>query len=212
MLWGSNVPQTRTPDAHFYTEARYKGAKSVVITPDYSRGREVRRPLAASRSRAPTRRWPWPWATSSCRNSIVDRQAPYFADYCPPIHRHADAGPPRRSDGRATCPSASCAPPISTAPWARPTIRNGRRSPSTSDGRGRGAAAARSASAGARRASGTSRRRTAEGAKHKLCALAGRDATTASLPVAFPYFGGSRARPFRRRPTIHGVLIAQRAR
>lgn len=36
MLWGSNVPQTRTPDAHFYTEVRYKGAKSVVISPDYS--------------------------------------------------------------------------------------------------------------------------------------------------------------------------------
>ncbi|HUH85114.1 MAG TPA: nitrate reductase subunit alpha [Stellaceae bacterium] len=36
VLWGSNVPQTRTPDAHFYTEVRYKGAKSVVITPDYS--------------------------------------------------------------------------------------------------------------------------------------------------------------------------------
>ena len=36
ILWGSNVPQTRTPDAHFYTEVRYRGAKSVVITPDYS--------------------------------------------------------------------------------------------------------------------------------------------------------------------------------
>ncbi len=36
MLWGSNVPQTRTPDAHFYTEARYRGAKSVVVCPDYS--------------------------------------------------------------------------------------------------------------------------------------------------------------------------------
>ncbi len=36
ILWGSNVPQTRTPDAHFYTEVRYKGAKSVVVTPDYS--------------------------------------------------------------------------------------------------------------------------------------------------------------------------------
>ena len=29
-------PQTRTPDAHFYTEARYKGTKSAVICPDYS--------------------------------------------------------------------------------------------------------------------------------------------------------------------------------
>ncbi|HID67829.1 MAG TPA: nitrate reductase subunit alpha, partial [Roseibacterium sp.] len=36
LLWGSNVPQTRTPDAHFYTEARYKGTKSAVICPDYS--------------------------------------------------------------------------------------------------------------------------------------------------------------------------------
>ena len=36
MLWGSNVPQTRTPDAHFFTEVRYKGAKTVVVTPDYS--------------------------------------------------------------------------------------------------------------------------------------------------------------------------------
>ncbi|MFN8725691.1 MAG: nitrate reductase subunit alpha [Rhodospirillales bacterium] len=36
ILWGSNVPQTRTPDAHFYTEARYRGMKSAVICPDYS--------------------------------------------------------------------------------------------------------------------------------------------------------------------------------
>ncbi|HYR26537.1 MAG TPA: nitrate reductase subunit alpha, partial [Aquabacterium sp.] len=33
---GSNVPQTRTPDAHFFTEVRYKGTKTVAITPDYS--------------------------------------------------------------------------------------------------------------------------------------------------------------------------------
>ncbi|WP_135468994.1 nitrate reductase subunit alpha [Crenalkalicoccus roseus] len=36
MMWGSNVPQTRTPDAHFMTEARYRGTKTVVVTPDYS--------------------------------------------------------------------------------------------------------------------------------------------------------------------------------
>ena len=35
LVWGSNVPQTRTPDAHFYTEVRYKGAKTVAISPDY---------------------------------------------------------------------------------------------------------------------------------------------------------------------------------
>ena len=36
MMWGSNVPQTRTPDAHFMTEVRYKGATTVTVTPDYS--------------------------------------------------------------------------------------------------------------------------------------------------------------------------------
>jgi nitrate reductase alpha subunit len=36
IMWGSNVPQTRTPDAHFMTEARYKGTQTVTITPDYS--------------------------------------------------------------------------------------------------------------------------------------------------------------------------------
>jgi nitrate reductase alpha subunit len=36
IAWGSNVPQTRTPDAHFFTEARYNGTKVVAITPDYS--------------------------------------------------------------------------------------------------------------------------------------------------------------------------------
>ena len=36
IAWGSNVPQTRTPDAHFFTETRYKGTKTVSVTPDYS--------------------------------------------------------------------------------------------------------------------------------------------------------------------------------
>jgi nitrate reductase alpha subunit len=36
VLCGSNVPMTRTPDSHFLTEARYRGAKVVVMSPDYS--------------------------------------------------------------------------------------------------------------------------------------------------------------------------------
>ncbi|TWP35858.1 nitrate reductase subunit alpha [Leekyejoonella antrihumi] len=36
ILWGTNLPITRTPDAHFMTEARYKGQKVVVVSPDYS--------------------------------------------------------------------------------------------------------------------------------------------------------------------------------
>ncbi len=36
IAWGSNVPQKRTPDAHFFTEVRYKGTKTVAVTPDYA--------------------------------------------------------------------------------------------------------------------------------------------------------------------------------
>ncbi|MBY7143100.1 nitrate reductase subunit alpha [Virgibacillus sp. NKC19-3] len=36
MTWGSNVPLTRTPDAHFMTEARYRGAKVISVSPDFA--------------------------------------------------------------------------------------------------------------------------------------------------------------------------------
>lgn len=36
MVWGSNVPVTRTPDAPFLTQVRYRGTKVVVVSPDYS--------------------------------------------------------------------------------------------------------------------------------------------------------------------------------
>ncbi len=35
-MWGSNVPMTRTPDAHWMTEARYRGQKVVAVAPDYA--------------------------------------------------------------------------------------------------------------------------------------------------------------------------------
>ncbi|MBR1419494.1 MAG: nitrate reductase subunit alpha [Selenomonadaceae bacterium] len=41
ITWGSNVPLTRTPDAHFLTEARYKGTKVVSIAPDYAESTTV---------------------------------------------------------------------------------------------------------------------------------------------------------------------------
>lgn len=36
LVWGSNLPLTRTPDAHFMAEARYRGTKVVSISPDYA--------------------------------------------------------------------------------------------------------------------------------------------------------------------------------
>ena len=36
IMWGTNVPLTRTPDAHWMIEARYRGQKVVVMSPDYA--------------------------------------------------------------------------------------------------------------------------------------------------------------------------------
>ncbi|MDO5082308.1 nitrate reductase subunit alpha [Arachnia propionica] len=36
MMWGSNVPVTRTPDAHWMAEVRYRGTKVVAVSPDYA--------------------------------------------------------------------------------------------------------------------------------------------------------------------------------
>ena len=62
IAWGSNVPQTRTPDAHFFTEVRYKGAKTVAvtrITPKFQNSATC----GCIRSGAPMPRWRWRWGT-----------------------------------------------------------------------------------------------------------------------------------------------------
>ncbi|MGR3762183.1 nitrate reductase subunit alpha [Roseobacteraceae bacterium NS-SX3] len=81
LLWGSNVPQTRTPDAHFYTEARYRGTKSAVICPDYSEAAKfgdvwlnVKQGTDAALAMA--------FGHVILREFHLDRQAEYFEDYC----------------------------------------------------------------------------------------------------------------------------------
>jgi nitrate reductase / nitrite oxidoreductase, alpha subunit len=61
IAWGSNVPQTRTPDAHFFTEARYNGTKAVAITPDYSEVAKLS-DCGSTPNRERTRPSPWRWA------------------------------------------------------------------------------------------------------------------------------------------------------
>jgi nitrate reductase alpha subunit len=36
IVWGTNLPMTRSPDAHFFTEARYRGARVAAVAPDYA--------------------------------------------------------------------------------------------------------------------------------------------------------------------------------
>ncbi|MFD8637650.1 nitrate reductase subunit alpha, partial [Streptomyces sp. NPDC059656] len=80
MLWGSNVPVTRTPDAHWMTEARYRGQKVVVVSPDY----------AVATKFADEWLHPHPGTDGAMamamghvilKECFVDRQVPYFTDY-----------------------------------------------------------------------------------------------------------------------------------
>ena len=80
ILWGSNVPQTRTPDAHFYTEVRYKGAKSVVISPDYSEASKFA-DLWLSPKQGTDAALAMAMGHVILREFHVDRQVDYFRDY-----------------------------------------------------------------------------------------------------------------------------------
>ncbi len=81
MLWGSNVPQTRTPDAHFYTEARYKGTKSVVVSPDYSEAAKFS-DLWLHPKQGTDTALAMAMGHVILREYHLDRQAEYFEDYC----------------------------------------------------------------------------------------------------------------------------------
>ncbi len=80
IMWGSNVPQTRTPDAHFMTEARYNGTEIVVCSPDYAEATKF-----ADRWLAPQQGTDAALAMAMghviLKEFYIDRQEAYFTDY-----------------------------------------------------------------------------------------------------------------------------------
>ncbi len=80
ILWGSNVPQTRTPDAHFYTEARYRGMKSAVICPDYSEAAKFG-DIWLSVKQGTDSALAMAMGHVICKEYHVDRKVTYFRDY-----------------------------------------------------------------------------------------------------------------------------------
>ncbi|MFN3954321.1 MAG: nitrate reductase subunit alpha [Pararhodobacter sp.] len=81
LLWGSNVPQTRTPDAHFYTEARYRGTKSAVICPDYSEAAKFG-DVWLNAKQGTDAALGMAFGHVILREFHLDRQVEYFEDYC----------------------------------------------------------------------------------------------------------------------------------
>jgi len=80
ILWGTNLPITRTPDAHFMTEARYRGQKVVVVSPDYSDHTKFADnwlPAQAGTDAA----LGMAMGHVILKEFYVDREVPYFRDY-----------------------------------------------------------------------------------------------------------------------------------
>jgi hypothetical protein len=103
MLWGSNVPQTRTPDAHFYTEARYRGRQERRHLPDYSKRRSS--PISGCNPKQGTDA-----ALAMAMGHVILREfhrrpaGALFRGLLPPLHRHADAGAAGEKDGAGARP------------------------------------------------------------------------------------------------------------
>nr|WP_294866294.1 nitrate reductase subunit alpha [uncultured Pseudogulbenkiania sp.] len=81
IAWGSNVPQTRTPDAHFFVEARYNGTKVVAITPDYSEVAKLS-DLWLHPKQGTDAALGMAMGHVILREFHLERQVPYFDDYC----------------------------------------------------------------------------------------------------------------------------------
>ncbi len=97
MMWGSNVPVTRTPDAHWMAEVRYRGTKVVVVSPDYADNTKFADewlPAQAGTDGALA----MAMGHVVLREFFVERQTPFFTDYVRrftdlPFLVRLDAGP-----------------------------------------------------------------------------------------------------------------------
>ncbi|TDR32835.1 nitrate reductase subunit alpha [Hydromonas duriensis] len=81
MVWGSNIPMTRTPDAHFYTEVRYKGTKTVAVSSDFGEMAKFGDIWLAPKQGTDA-------ALAMAMGHVIlkefhlDNPSPYFQDYC----------------------------------------------------------------------------------------------------------------------------------
>ncbi|HLR01290.1 MAG TPA: nitrate reductase subunit alpha [Virgibacillus sp.] len=80
IIWGTNLPQTRTPDAHFMVEARYNGTKVIGVSPDYAeyeKFADLWLPARAGTDGALA----MAMTHVILKEFYVDRETPYFFDY-----------------------------------------------------------------------------------------------------------------------------------
>ena len=156
IMWGSNLPVTRTPDAHWMTEARYRGQKVIAVAPDYADNVKFADEWLPARPGTDA-------ALAMAMGHVilteffVKRQVPYFSDY---VSRYTDLPflvrlDPAPADQQVTCRASSsprrtstarrppartppsrpfCSMPAQGSPWC-PTARSGTASATQGVGR-----------------------------------------------------------------------------
>ena len=80
IMWGSNVPVTRTPDAHWMTEARYRGQKVVAVAPDYADNVKFADEWLPARPGTDAA-LAMAMGHVVLQEFFVDRETPYFTEY-----------------------------------------------------------------------------------------------------------------------------------
>ena len=80
MMWGSNLPVTRTPDAHWMAEARYRGQKVIAVAPDYADNVKFADEWLPARPGTDAA-LAMAMGHVVLKEFFVDRQAAYFEDY-----------------------------------------------------------------------------------------------------------------------------------
>jgi nitrate reductase / nitrite oxidoreductase, alpha subunit len=191
IAWGSNVPQTRTPDAHFFVEARYNGTKVVAITPDYAEVAKLS-DLWLHPKQGTDAALAMAMGHVILREFFLDRTVPYFQDYCRRytdmptlvrLHRDGDRYVPDRYVRQSDLPGAikskstdwkTVAIDEKTGNLAVPQGSIGYRWPAEGEARGRWNLEAKDGETG----------------QDVNLALSIIDRRDDAVPVAFPYFGG----------------------
>ena len=80
IMWGSNLPVTRTPDAHWMTEARYRGQKVIAVAPDYADNVKFADEWLPARPGTDAA-LAMAMGHVVLKEFFVDRQTPYFSEY-----------------------------------------------------------------------------------------------------------------------------------
>ena len=199
IAWGSNVPQTRTPDAHFFVEARYNGTNVVAVTPDYSEVAKLS-DLWLHPKQGTDAALAMAMGHVILKEFFLDRGTPYFEDYCRRytdmpmlvrLRKDGDRYVPdrylRQSDLAAGPKTRRKAPKAGRADWKTVAVAEdsgdlvvpqgsiGYRWPAEGEERGRWNLEEKDGETGAEVRLG-------------LSLIDRRDA---AVPVAFPYFGGT---------------------